>query len=679
MVAKGHLAGPFDSPPLANFCCSPVRVVSKRHNSSKLRLINHLSWPHGSSVNDGIPDSEASISYDMFEKAVADLVVSGSGSLLAKLDLKDAFRHIPLCADLWHLFRISWASKFYYSLVLTFGLKNAPYIFNLFAEALHWIVQRHIPARLRHYLDDFLLIFPPNFDPSCTDVSVEWVMSLGANLGLVFQPSKTIWPSQVIEFLSLILDSVRMEARLPSDKLGILRVLLATWASKSMCTLRDAQQLSGFLQFCSQVIPHSRIFLRRVFDFEATFKNPFSHRRIPAGVRSDLVWWQVFSSHWNGVRISSPSASVLVWTDASGVKGISGVIRDAWFSTRVPRRFRKRDIQFKELYAILHAILCWGNCWSGQHVVFYGDNQAVVQWLVSGTCGSPLAMPVLWLISMLAASLRFSFTSIWIPSEENALADAASRFQYSRLFELAPHLPQVSVPPEWYQTHSYLSPRVAFYLFHGIASSTRKAYSSGQRPYINFICTRPALCSAPGQYLLATTSGILEWVASLGDRALQPKTIKSYLSSICSLHVNAGLTFDACESPTVQRLIQGIKRYYGEKTRSPKLPITAAIMAKLASSNGALLGWDQANFNAAYKLAWSGFLCCGEFTLGKREVFNPAVHLTRHSVQFLPSFDNPSHIRLTLPKSKTDPFRKGVSILIVAVPHSPFCASHKEV
>ncbi|KAF5387550.1 hypothetical protein D9757_006561 [Collybiopsis confluens] len=654
MVAKGHLAGPFDSPPLANFRCSPVGVVSKKHNSSKLRLINHLSWPHGSSVNDGIPDSEASISYDMFEKAVADLVISGSGSLLAKLDLKDAFRHIPLRADLRHLFGISWASKFYYSLVLTFGLKNAPYIFNLFAEALHWIVQRHIPARLRHYLDDFLLIFPPDFDPSRADASVEWVMSLGANLGLVFQPSKTIWPSQVIEFLGLILDSVHMEARLPSDKLGILRMLLATWASKSTCTLRDAQQLSGFLQFCSQVIPHSRIFLRRLFDFEATFKNPFSRRRIPAGVRSDLVWWQVFSSHWNGVRILSPSASVLVWTDASGVKGIGGVIRDAWFSTRVPRRFRKRDIQFKELYAVLHAILCWGNRWSGQHVVFYGDNQAVVQWLVSGTCGSPLAMPVLRLISMLAASLLQPPLRAGTTSSSGVLLD--------------------SVPPEWYQTHSYLSPRVAFYLFHGIASSTRKAYSSGQRSYIDFIRTRPALCSAPGQYLPATTSGILEWVASLGDRALQPKTIKSYLSSVRSLHVDAGLTFDACESPTVQRLIRGIKRYYGEKTRSPKLPITAAIMAKLASSNGALLGWDQANFNAAYKLAWSGFLRCGEFTLGEREVFNPAVHLTRDSVQFLPSFDNPSHIRLTLPESKTDPFRKGVSILIAAVPHSPFCA-----
>ncbi|KAF5393592.1 hypothetical protein D9757_000002 [Collybiopsis confluens] len=609
-----------------------VGVVSKKHNSSKLRLINHLSWPHDSSVNDGIADSEASIGYDMFEKAVRDLIASGRGSLLAKLDLKDAFRHIPLRAADWHLFGISWGCKFYYSLVLTFGLKNAPYIFNLFAEALHWIIQRHIPANLRHYLDDFLLIFSPDFDPSRANAAIEWVMSLGAELGLNFQLSKTVWPTRVIEFLGLILDSSRMEARLPEFKLETLRSLLDTWASKSTCTLLDAQQLSGYLQFCSQVIPHSRIFLRRLFNFEAKFSSPFSRRRIPSGVHSDLAWWRVFSVHWNGVRILSPSASVSVWTDASGVKGIGGVIGNAWFGTRVPRRFRARDIQFKELFAVLHAILCWGNCWSGKHVVFYGDNQAVVQWLVT-----------------VQPSIRAGSTPT-----PNILLDP--------------------IPSEWYQAHSNLSPRVAFYLFHGIASSTRKTYSSGQRSYIDFIRTRPALCSSPGQYLPATVPGILEWVSSLGDRALQPKTIKSYLSSVRSLHVDAGLPFDACESPTVQRLIRGIKRYYGEKARNPKLPVTAALMDKLASFRYVSFGRDEANFDAAYKLAWSGFLRCGEFTVGDKEIFNPAVHLTRACIQFLPSIEAPTHIRLTLPESKTDPFRKGVSIIVAAVPHSRFCA-----
>jgi hypothetical protein len=55
-----------------------------------------------------------------------------------------------------------WNGEFYYAIVLMFGLRSAPYIFNLFSEALHWIISRHIPFRVRHYLDDFWLVFRPS-------------------------------------------------------------------------------------------------------------------------------------------------------------------------------------------------------------------------------------------------------------------------------------------------------------------------------------------------------------------------------------------------------------------------------------------------------------------------------------------------------------------------------------
>ena len=77
LTLSGHAAGPFPSPPLSNFRCSPLGVVSRKRNPNKLHVINHLSWPHNSSVNDGIPDSKAQISYDLFERAIHDLVSSG--------------------------------------------------------------------------------------------------------------------------------------------------------------------------------------------------------------------------------------------------------------------------------------------------------------------------------------------------------------------------------------------------------------------------------------------------------------------------------------------------------------------------------------------------------------------------------------------------------------------------
>ena len=95
--------------------------------------------------------------------------------------------------------------------MLSFGLRSAPYIFNLFAEALHWILQRHIPARIRHYLDDFLQIFHPSSPPYYAQQALDWALALGSQLGLHFQPSKVEGPSTTLEFLGIELDSIAME------------------------------------------------------------------------------------------------------------------------------------------------------------------------------------------------------------------------------------------------------------------------------------------------------------------------------------------------------------------------------------------------------------------------------------------------------------------------------------
>jgi len=111
-------------------------------------VFNHYSWPKGHSINDETPNEEGLIYYDSFPLAAVALCKSGKGSLLAKLDLKDTYRHIPVHNSEWNLLGFQWLDEFYYLVVLIFGSKSAPYIFNLFAEALHWIIQWHIPAAL---------------------------------------------------------------------------------------------------------------------------------------------------------------------------------------------------------------------------------------------------------------------------------------------------------------------------------------------------------------------------------------------------------------------------------------------------------------------------------------------------------------------------------------------------
>ena len=213
--------------------------------------------------------------------------------------------------------------------------------------------------------------------------------------------------------------------------------------------------------------------------------------------------------------------------------------------------------------------------------------------------------------------------------------------------------PLIEQPPDqWYQTHAGYSRPVAFFLWHGLASSTRRTYSTGQRSFLDFLRLHPALANSDGNILPASQKAILEWVVNLAGR-FQPKTIKAYLSAVRSLHTDAGHAFEPIESPVTQRVLRGIKRVYGERERRAKLPITIDILRRIVA-----LPRPADSFSltilAAYRTAFAGFLRTGEFTVRPAHV-EPAMVLTRGMVTFLPSLADAQSARLTLPASKTDP------------------------
>src|SRR5882724_11976839 len=53
--------------------------------------------------------------------------------------------------------------------------------------------------------------------------------------------------------------------------------------------------------------------------------------------------------------------------------------------------------------------------------------------------------------------------------------------------------------------------------------------------------------------------------------------------------------------------------------------------------------------------------------------FDPSIHLTRSCIDLFPSISAPLYAVLTVPSSKTDPFRKGVAIYIAKAPGACIC------
>ena len=97
-LVQSQIVGPFkkQTVPQANF--SRFGVIPKKH-SNQWRLTVDLSCPPGFSINNGIPTNLCSLSYITVDTAIQViqlLLKLGRGTLLAKLDVKSAFRLLPV-------------------------------------------------------------------------------------------------------------------------------------------------------------------------------------------------------------------------------------------------------------------------------------------------------------------------------------------------------------------------------------------------------------------------------------------------------------------------------------------------------------------------------------------------------------------------------------------------------
>ena len=211
-VNLGWVAGPYSFPPLPALQCHPVGVVPKKH-SSDWRTIYHLSYPQGDSINDHIPKDPFSLSYVRVDDAISIIQSLGKGAFMAKTDLKSAFRLIPVHPDDWNLLGIYWQSRYFVDMYLPFGLRSSPFLFNQLSDSIEWILKHNYGLHhVIHILDDFFIAEPSKV--LCLE-SFSTLLRVFMSLNAPLVASKTIGPSQVHEFMGIVLDSVRMEASPP--------------------------------------------------------------------------------------------------------------------------------------------------------------------------------------------------------------------------------------------------------------------------------------------------------------------------------------------------------------------------------------------------------------------------------------------------------------------------------
>ena len=450
-IAAGRILGPFSECPLTNLRTSGMGAVAKKNG--KWRVIMHLSALEGSSINDFIDKGDFPIHYATVDDAVAMVSRYGKGCIMAKIDLKAAFRMVPIAAEEWDLLGLHWKGKYYIDTCLPFGLRSAPYLFNQFASALHWIMATN-------YAADVITIWMISSWPAQLDsplVASQQKPCSEYVRGWVSQLPWTSWKAQRPPSHSLASPSTLQQLRLPPDKLQEMTILIKSWLGKHKATKRDLLSLIGKLSFAAKVVPSGHLFLRRLIELSTTVSKLHHHIHLNVEAREDIIWWDSFLPSWNGVSIFldpnwKDAETINLFTDASGTLGYGAYFNGAWFhgDWSPHQRLPLRSIQWQELFVIVAAACTWGHLLQGQRITVHCDNMAIVQSWSNQSARHPGILHLLRTLFFVTAKHSFIVRLVHLPGKLNRIADALSRNQLSLFSALAPQAnPQPTpVPPE---------------------------------------------------------------------------------------------------------------------------------------------------------------------------------------------------------------------------------------
>lgn len=445
---KGFMYGPFDTLPFSEYRVSPLGVSIGKY-SGKERLILDLSAPHtdlGVSVNETIDKDSCSMSYVKVDDAIRVIIASGVGAWLCKFDIADAFKICPIKPAQWPLFCIKWNSSYYFYVRITFGCRSSPKIFDTLSQAICYIaVHNYKVSHILHLLDDFLTIDKPD---NIGERNMAIMTTIFKRLNIPLSVKKTVGPTTCLEYLGIILDSQKMEARLPADKVQRICDCIKDLEQKTVCTKRQLLQLLGHLNFASRIILPGRSFVSYLINLSTTAKDLHDFVHLNKECRTDLTFWLTFLQQWNGVNmfynqhlIDSPELDL--YTDASATLGFGGYYHGKWFSSSWPLdipevKEKSLSIAYKELYPIVVAAILWGNYWAKQQIVFWCDNEATVAIVNKGRSKCLYIMELMRKLTWCACIYNFNFRSKHVPGKCNSISDSLSRLQIQRFRTLAP-------------------------------------------------------------------------------------------------------------------------------------------------------------------------------------------------------------------------------------------------
>ena len=462
-VKLKRFAGPFNKIPFDSYIQSPIRLVPKDAGLQTC-LIFHLSYlrtgAQKRSVNANTPIELCKVRYLDFDMAIARCRHEGKSCSMGKSDISSAFRNLGILKKHWKYLIMKVRNPetgdwcYFFDKCLPFGASISCAHFQAVSDAIaHLVKWRTGKGKdVVNYLDDFLFLALLKW---LCDQQIEVFMDICKQINLPVNMDKTFWSSTQIIFLGLLIDSTRQMVFLPLEKITRGREMIIRILEKRnrKITVKDLQQLCGFLNFLSRAIVLGRAFTRRLYSNTASKKGaalkPHHHIKVNQEMRLDLEMWKIFLHHHSVFACpfmdfthNYESQILEMMSDASRnpTLGVAAICQESWAWKQWDANFIQKyqpSIEYLELYGVVISVLLWANRFANRRVTLFCDNQSVVEMLNSNTSSCKNCMVLIRIFVLECMIQNVKIRAAYISSRDNFYSDSLSRLKFDKFWSLA--------------------------------------------------------------------------------------------------------------------------------------------------------------------------------------------------------------------------------------------------
>ena len=302
-VTEGATIGPFEENPLScELNYSPLNSRPKRESEER-RVILDLSYPSGSSVNDGIPSTTylgeaCKLQYPSVDSLVELIKQKGRGCALYKRDLRRAYRQFHIDPGDMHLMGFTWNGKTFIDVTLAMGLRSAASVCQRLTNAVTYIVGQY-GVEVVNYLDD--LAGAEGWDRA--DEAFQTLGNVLERCGIIESVSKACSPSCRMVFLGVQFDTTTLTLTVTKERMVETLAMLEEWKDKVSTTRKEVEQLIGKLNYLAACIRPGRVFISRLLNFLRGLEGGNRRHGVPLDFKKDIRWWLRYLSEYNGVSM----------------------------------------------------------------------------------------------------------------------------------------------------------------------------------------------------------------------------------------------------------------------------------------------------------------------------------------------------------------------------------------